>query len=442
MQRELGAFERALWISDRHSPFHVVCVLRLEGAPPPDVVRKSLAFLQKRHPFLSSRLVHTKGRHYFTSLREPPLPFRSISRWNDEHWKLVAETELASRIDALTGPMFRCAYLYDKADTRAEIILALSHFIADAASASQLLHELMTISASLMDGEPVSVPELPPAPPLESRFPPAFKGWRRAVHTLRYALAQMKDEVTYRWMTGGGRMPPLHESAAHGRILPVQIPEGLIEPFAQRARREGVTLNSALNAALLLSVNRHLYAGQSLPMRTFAFASLRSYVEPPLNVEHLACYISMLRYTVHVEGNCDFWLLARELHAKIHSSFKSGDKFIASVMAESLMKMVTRFKAFRMGATALNYNGAVPVQTEYGAIKVVGVHGYVSAFELGPELSSQAGLFDGQLIWDFTYQEEDMSREKAEAVVEEIRRIMMSSVNARARAERNEPTGE
>lgn len=430
MQRELGAFERALWISDRHSPFHIVCVLRLEGAPPLDVVRRSLAFLQKRHPFLAARLVNTKGRHYFTKLLEPPLPFRRLSRWNDNHWKLVAETELASRIDALTGPMFRCAYLYDKANARAEIVLAFSHFIADAASASQLLHELMMICASLMEGEPVSVSELPPAPPLESRFPPAFKGWMRAVHTLRYALAQMQDEVSYRWMTGGGRMPPLHESATHGRILTVQLSEELVEPFAQRARREGVTLNSALNAALLLSVNRHLYAGQGLPMRTFAFASLRPYVEPPLDAEHLACYISMLRYTVNVDGNCDFWLLARELHSKIHSSFKSGDKFIASVMAEPLMKMMTRLKAFRMGATALNYNGAVPVQTEYGSIKVVGMHGYVSAFELGPELSSQAGFFDGRLIWDFIYLEEDMSREKVEAIVEEIKRIMKSSVIA------------
>jgi hypothetical protein len=430
MQRELGAFERALWISDRHSPFHTVSVLQLEHAPPSDLVRTSLVELQKRHPFLAARLVHAKGRHYFTSLQRPSLPFRSLSRWNDDHWSLVAETELANRIDALTGPMFRCAYLYSETDGRAEILLALSHFIADAASASRLLHEMMTICTSLMDGKPVSIPELPPAPPVESRFPPSFRGWRLAVHTLRYALAQMQDEVSYRRVTRGGRVPPLHDVAIHGRVLPVQIPEELIEPFAQRARREGVTLNSALSAALLLSVNRHLYAGQGLPMRTFAFANLRPYVEPPLGSEHLACYISMLRYTVHVEGDGDFWSMVRELHAKIHSSFKSGDKFIASIMAEPLMKMVTGLKAFRMSAGALNYNGVVPVQAGYGKIKVAGVHGYVSAFDLGPELSSQAGFFNGQLFWDFTYQEEDMSREKAEAIVEEIKGIMKSSVIA------------
>lgn len=430
MRRELGAFERALWISDRHSPFHLVCVLRLEHAPPPGLVRKSLAVLQKRHPFLAARVVHAKGQHYFTKLPEPPLPFRSLSRWNDDHWILVVETELANRIDALTGPMFRCAYLYSETDARGEIVLALSHFIADAASASRLLHELMTICASIVDGKPVSVPELTPAPPVESRFPPAFRGWRLAVHTLRYALEQMKDEVSFRWVTRGGRVPPLHESATHGRILPIQLPEELVEPFAQRGRREGVTLNIALNAALLLSLNRQLYDGRRLPMRTFVFADMRPFVDPPLTPEHLACYISMLRYTVDVRGDGDFWSMARELHDKVYASLKSGDKFIASLMAEPLMKMVTGLMAFRMSAGALNYNGVVPVQTAYGGIGVVGVHGYVSAFELGPELSSQAGFFNGQLFWDFAYLEEDMSREKAEAIMDEIKGIMKSSVIA------------
>lgn len=374
--------------------------------------------------------MHAKGKPYLTKLPAPPLPFRSLSRWNDDHWKLVAETELANRIDALTGPMFRFAYLYSETDGRAEIIFALSHFIADAASASQLLHELMTICASLADGKPASVSELPPAPPVESCFPPAFRGWKLAVHTLRYALAQMKDEIRYRRMTRGRQVPPVHARATHGRILPLRIPGELVEPFAQCARREGVTLNSALNAALLLSLNRHLYAGQGLPMRTFVFADMRQYADPPLSTEHLACYISMLRYTVSVEGNIDFWQLARNLHSKVYSSLKSGDKFIASVMAEPLMKLVTGLKAFRMSAGALNYNGVIPVQTRYGGIKVLGVHGYVSAFEFGPEFSSQAGFFDGQLFWDFIYLEEDMSTEKAEAIVEEIKGIMKSSVIA------------
>ncbi|HEY5731774.1 MAG TPA: hypothetical protein VIS72_17130 [Anaerolineales bacterium] len=112
MNRELGIFERAQVIADKYAPFHIVGVLRLENAPPPQIVRKSLTLLQKRHPLLSSRIMHEKGRHYFSSLVEPPLPFRNLPRWNDDHWHQVVEMELSSRIDSASAPMFRCTYLY------------------------------------------------------------------------------------------------------------------------------------------------------------------------------------------------------------------------------------------------------------------------------------------------------------------------------------------
>lgn len=430
MKRELGIFERAQVISDRHAPFHIVGVLRLENAPPSHIIRKSLALLQTRHPFLSARFLHENGRDYFATMTNPPLPFRNPPRWNDDHWHQVAEIELANRIDAVAGPMFRCTYLYNESQPQAEIVLAISHFIADSASVSHLMNELMTICASLNDGMPVSVSELSPAPVLESRFPAEFKGWRLTLRIVRYVLAQMGDEIAYRFQVRGKRVPPLNKRASRGHTLSVQFPEDVIEPFAQRARKEGVTLTSALSAALLLSVNRHLYDGLELPMRTFSFGDLRPYLNPPLHPENLGLQISMMRHTVHVRGDFDLWVVARDLHAKIYTSLKSGDKFVAAAMAESLMKMVTRLKAFRLCASALNYNGVIPVSTRYGRIKVLGVHGFVSAYEFGPELASQAQYFNKQLFWDFTYLEEDMDLGMAKAVVEEIRGILRSAVIA------------
>jgi hypothetical protein len=428
MKRELGIFERAQLISDRHSPFHIVGVLQLENAPPSHIIRKALGVLQKRHPFLCARLLPEKGHYYLATLVEPPIPFRNPPRWNDNHWQQVVEVELATRIDAIHGPVFRSTYLYGESQPHAEIIFTISHFIADAISVSHLLHELMTICASLADGMPVSVSELSPAPVLESRFPSAFRGWSMALRTVRYILAQMGDEITYRIQTRGKRTPPLNKKTSRGHTLSVQIPEDIIEPFAQRARKEGVTLNSALNAALLLAVNRHLYDGEKLPMRTFYFADMRPYVDPPLHAENLSLYITMTRCTVNVAGEIEFWSLARDLHAKIYEFLKSGDKFVASVMAESLMKMVTSLKAFRLCASALNYNGVVPVQARYGRIKVIGVHGFVSAYEFGPEMASQAQYFNKQLFWDFIYLEEDMDQGMAKAVVEEIKGIMRSVI--------------
>ena len=159
-------------------------------------------------------------------------------------------------------------------------------------------------------------------------------------------------------------------------------------------------------------------------MRTFSFADLRPYVEPPLPPENLGLYISMMRYTVDVDGEVDFWSFAKDVHKKIYASLKYGDKFVASEMSETLLKMLVKLDSVRLCASALNYNGTVPVQTQYGEIKVLEMHGFVSPHPFGPEMASQAQLFNEQLFWDFAYLEEDMDRETAKKIVEEIEGIM------------------
>jgi len=57
----------------------------------------------------------------------------------------------------------------------------------------------------------------------------------------------------------------------------------------------------------------------------------------------------------------------------------------------------------------------------------MGLHGFISAYDLGPELSAEAQIFNNQLFLDFIYLEADMSREEANAIVEEIKSILKSA---------------
>ena len=106
-----------------------------------------------------------------------------------------------------------------------------------------------------------------------------------------------------------------------------------------------------------------------------------------------------------VSGEMDIWELTRTLHDKIYGALKHGDKFLASKMSELLIKMFVGMKSMRMGATATNYSGAVPLETQYGKIKVKGLHAFLSSFDLGPEVSAQARLFNDELCIDFMFLE-------------------------------------
>ena len=131
---------------------------------------------------------------------------------------------------------------------------------------------------------------------------------------------------------------------------------------------------------------------------------------------------------MEVSGGRDIWELTRDLHDKIYRALKQGDKFLASRMSESLIKMFVGMKSMRMGATALNYSGAVPLQTQYGEINVKGLHAFLSSFNLGPEVSVQARLFNNELWMDFMFLETDMEKEMAKKIVEEVRVILEAAV--------------
>jgi hypothetical protein len=430
MKRELGSFERALVIANRYAPFHSVYVLRLGSPPPSQYVGRALRSLQKRHPFLQMRLLEEKGRYYFANLVEPPLIFHVLPRWNDSHWVKVTEIELETQFEHPDDPPFRCTYLYDENQKHAELILTFSRSFVDAASAACLMDELLLACASFMDVGTVTVSDLDLAPAQESRFPSEFRGFRLGLHQLGYMGRQFMDEIRHRIQSHGKRTPHLNKKPSHGHIISLCLPGTFVSTLLHRAELEKVTLNPILHAALLVAVNRHIYAGQSLPMRMFSFWDMRPYVEPPLPDENLGCYITALRHSLPVNGGVNVWQLAHTLQQKFYLSLKSGDHFVAALRMESLLKQMIGAKSFHMGMTALSFQGTSHIKTQYGDFTVDDLHGYISPHALGPQFCGQARFFNGQMTWDFTYLDADMTHDEARAIVEEIKSILNSAVTS------------
>ncbi len=420
MLRELGSFERALLIQDRYGPFHVVVVAQLDGAPSPDVLRAAVELLQKRHPLLAARIRQTKGRYLFEAISDPPLPMCVLPREGDEAWSAIAESELSRRIDNDQGPLFRCTYLVGAGGARAEVILALAHPIIDAPGCVLLLDDLLRSCQQLADGHALEVAVLELQPAADERFPQAFRGAAMARRTARFLFAQMADEIRYRWETRGQRALEMRANSP-GHTLSVRFSAELTDRIARRARAEHVTLNSLLNAAMVLAVNRYLHGGRVMPMRTVTFATLRPYVVPALSEPTLSPYITMLRYTVMVDPARGLWNLARDLQSRIELSFRRGQKFVAAKTTERLIGMANRLQMFRLGNTAMNYNGSPNLKPEYGRISVVGLHGFVSTVRVGPEYAAQVSLVNEELSWDFSYAESDMDRALAQRIADEIR---------------------
>ena len=418
--RALGSFERALLVQDRYGPFHIVAVLQLNGAPAPDTLRAALELLQGRHALLAARIRQAKGRSYFEAISNPSVPMSVLPRQGEEAWRPAAESELGRRIDNDRGPLFRCTYVFDAEGARAEVILAIAHPIIDAPGCVLLVDELLRFAQQVTEGRAPAVAALELQPAVDELFPAEFRGAAMARRTAPFLLEQMRDEIRYRWRTRGQTVLPMRPRSP-GHILSMRFSADLTDRIARGARLERVTLNSLLNAALVRAVNRHLYGGRAMPMRTVTFATLRPYVVPPLSEPTLSPNITMLRYTLMVSPARDLWDLARDLQSQIESSFRRGHKFVAAKTTERLITIANRLQAFRLANTGLNYNGPLTLQAAYGGVSVLGLHGAISTVPVGPECAAQVSLFNDELSWDITYAESDMDPVLAQRIADEIR---------------------
>jgi len=422
MKRQLGTMERALVFVDDLSSLFIVVALRLVNGPPPEVLQRALAILQKRHPLLRVRIVKEGGRLYFeTAADAPAIPLQVSRRQDDQQWRAVTEAELNGQIDAGSAPLMRVHYLHAGGqDAPGEVILSCHHTIMDAAAGANFCRELLSLCGTLWAGQPIEgYGPLAPVPPAERLYPAAFQGGRRLWRTATFLLRQMRDEMSYRRQAGAGRRPAVH-AAVQTRCLFAQLPADATARFAGRARREGVTLNSGLAAAELLAVHKHLYQGQAIPLRAIAFSDLRPYLKPPVRPENLGSYFSMLQYTVPMGGQQDLWALARTVQQSIYRLNKRGDKFVTPLLTKTLFQMMSKQRAYRLAATGLSYTDAVDLEPSYGPIRVVGLHGFIPNNPLGPEYALFGRLLFDRLWLDVFYSPEDLDRPTAQAITDEI----------------------
>ncbi len=421
MRRAVGAFEYAQILTDRFAPFNVVIALRLDGNIDPEKLRQALPRLQSRHPLLGVHLVEASGNFAFETEGTPTIPLELCERRDDRQWMEIIEEELNRPLDTTRGPLMRLRALlsprHDSAKT--DIIVTFHHAILDQRSALAFVGELLIAC----DPKAASLPSMSAAeclpPPAEEYFPLAHLGlrgiWRRAGFLLRQAI----DEVFYRLRSSDALSPDL-DRQSQCKILPVKLSRDETATLIKASRRQRVTVNSVLLAALLLAVSEHLYGGRNRPMRYMTFADIRPYLEPPAESLPLAAYHSVLRFTIPVRGDADLWELARDINTQVLGGARRGDKFTSFLMTPWMMKTVLRLQNARMGTAAVSYGGVVRLVEPTHGIRIEEFHAFVSNLVLGPAYTGTARLWAGELWWDVVYLESDMDRTKAAAIADSI----------------------
>lgn len=166
----LSFAQERLWILSRlglaSAAYNVSRVVRVRGELDPDVVRRALVEVVRRHDALRTRVVERDGRCFqvATDHADISLSIADVSHLQADdrvrEARRLASAAAATRFDLSRGP-FVAASLVRLSHDDHVLALVLDHFVADGWSLAIVDEELATIYSAFAAGEPSPLPDLP-----------------------------------------------------------------------------------------------------------------------------------------------------------------------------------------------------------------------------------------------------------------------------------------
>ena len=328
-QRNLSVMEQAMELMNRQSgSFNIVTITRIKGKINQGILRKTLDKIQSLHPLLSSRIVGTLDRLEFTSEGTEKIPLLVVLQGNDEKWQDIVREELNQTIDS-SKVLIRCILILRKSEINISyLITTIHHSIADGLSSISLQSDILKYYEIISSGNSINVNCMPALSSLEELLPKWMKG-SKGVNKGKVFLLNMKLQMLWHKpeQLESEKTVPL-ESRSCGmthRFLEQELTQRLIE----RCQQENTTVQSALCAAMLLTVAHKIRSGKlrNINVSCRSYVDLRSRLEPNISNKNLGILASFLTTFHNVKPQMSFWDLSRDVSKNLQLGVKKKRLF-------------------------------------------------------------------------------------------------------------------
>ncbi|GAB3210525.1 phthiocerol/phthiodiolone dimycocerosyl transferase family protein [Nocardia tengchongensis] len=378
--RALSPSERWFWIIDRLSPANCSARIRVHGCVPAGRLESAAAALVAEYPLLRMGISDNAGRDpWFRPLPEPGIPVRRMESRDSEAWERVLDAEMAEPIDSRNGParITDIAVGAGTGDEFHDIVLTVSHIIADGRSLIALLRKLIDHAAA---ETPTPAPPRAPVPPADDLIPAGARGLRRWAYT---TLADQIAGMVHRPVLLSGVEAPL--PVRRTRVVHRVLGREALAHLVADCRSAGVTVHGALAAAVADVVGRTRSDGPGAGARGVVGVGspvdFRESLTPRPDSEELGVYAPVLVGFVPFGPGVSLWDAARAAKRQLergvrqrrHLATVAGMRFGTPRALESgrrLAEMVDRRAPWNVSVTNL---GRVEVAETAGAWRLSGL---------------------------------------------------------------------
>jgi hypothetical protein len=391
--RELGPQEQYLHELHGYGGLIPVTCQAISGPLTPELVRRGLDWLQKKHPLLRAHIRY-KGllfrkelpfvtrRAFFDLQGTEPIPLTVLPAGTD--WQALMQKELKTPIRKGRTPRMRTTLILAGADGISRLITATDHTISDAPAGMMASRQLLEFFEN-PDRQAPAEQALPPA--LETFLPPkSGSGTRPYVPAVRLPL---QADWRRKRETHG-----VHHTFTREETVAIN----------EATRRNRSTVHGTVSASLLEAIGA-IYGLKELT--AVSTIELRRMCKPPLPPDTYGCYIDILRLKHRID--LPFWDLARDAAYKLVSTV-AKDQADASIL-KPLSWQVYREESrrglmksgMRLDAMGMTSAGKVEMKREFGPFRVVDTKMLMSMHLLGPGFFAVNFETEGQLHLALNY---------------------------------------
>jgi len=419
----IGPTQRLVHFMDRVSSVNFVVVADVDGPLDVETLQRGAVALQALHPLLRVRIAEEGGvltkQFVFCTENVPPPEIRiaPADAFSPDGLTREVEAELARPFDVERGPLFRLALAPASGRDRRRLLLTMHHMIADGASASIVVRDLLEVCAGNL--EPVERPLFEPGP----SFPGV--GRIRALWTLAKLMARSAWHLVMRRPVGN--VVPGLDAPAAGRetgILFREFDRDQTAALRAAASAERATVGGMLAAAIVRAVHATATPDRSAHVALVNAVNVRNLAEPGAldRVDLLMSFV----VTYHRVGPArSFFDLARECSSEVKEAVARGDATVLHTLAGYLpsiepgeaVRAVIRVADRFATSAALTNVGRVELPSGFGPLTLVSIRFAPSLSVLG-RFSGVASTFDGRLSWNFAYVKQVVGRDLAERMAE------------------------
>jgi NRPS condensation-like uncharacterized protein len=317
-ERKVTGAERFFW----HSPFSIVTIVaRIKGNVSEEMLKQAVAKVQQRHALLRVRIKEDdEYALWFTSEGVQEIPIEIMPRKSENDWiRIHAE---ASKIpyEFETRPAIR--FVLVQSPDVSELIILCHHMICDGMSLAYLARDLMvhlgdpSAEVEVLPGpEPITLENLPS----DVSLPGIAKS---LINRIRQKWAEeivFFDQQDYRALTKA------YWDKYDHRIIAIELTEEETSALVARCREEGITVNSAIAAAISGALS---FVQGEKPHQTkiVIAANLRDRLPNPPG-EAVGYYALGVEIKLKYNHKKSFWDNARKYHRRIKQNLTNKKMF-------------------------------------------------------------------------------------------------------------------